>query len=237
MRKGSLRVGVAVVGLLALGTISAFAAVITPDNGTGTVTLPPPNGEYVTPSMFHAYLEQGGVVTAELEARHGRFFNIQTRSGGSLGGEVETFGSTVQLRITGRGPLAGWSRTISVPTRCETHIGPRTPGDSVQSFPTVMYALEGGISGDPDFDSIHIVAGDAFGLKSPGHTTLTDRGDGTFQVDSTFNMSFRLEYQGSASGALKGASGVTEATVVVTAVPAGSSNDTETTDGVKPAAQ
>lgn len=237
MRKGFLRIGFALVGILALGAISAFAAVITPDNGTGTVTLPPPNGEYVTPSMFHAYLEQGGVVTAELEARHREFLNVRSTRGGSLGGEVETFGSTLQLKITGQGPLAGWSRTINVPTRCETHIGPRTPGDPVQSFPTVMYRLEGMITGDPDFDTLRIVAGTANGLHSPGHTTLTDRGDGTFQVDSTFNMSFRLEYQGSASGALEGASGVTEATVVVTAVPTGSSTQPKPTDGVKPTAQ
>lgn len=236
MRKASLRIGVAVVGFLALGTISAFAALITPDNGTGTITLPPANGEYVTPQMFHAYLEQGGVITAELEARHWEFLNVRSTRGGSLGGEVETFGSTVQLKITGQGPLAGWSRTINVPTRCETHTGPRTPGDPVQSFPTVMYRLEGGITGDPDFDSIHIVAGNFFGMNSPGHTTLTDRGDGTFQVDSTFNMSFRLEYRGSATGALEGASGVTEATVVVTAVPAGSSTKPQPT-GVNPAAQ
>jgi hypothetical protein len=237
MRKGSLRVGVAVVGLLALGTISAFAALITPDNGTGTITLPPPNGEYVTPSMFHAYLEQGGVITAELEARHGRFLNVQRRTGGSLGGEVETFDSTVQLKITGRGPLAGWGRTISVPTRCETHVGPRTPGDPVQSFPTVMYHIEGRVTGDPDFDSLHIVGGSANGYHSPGHTTLTDRGDGTFQVDSTFNVSFRLEYQGSEKGALKGASGETEKTVVVTAVPPGSSNDTKPSGDGKAGAQ
>lgn len=231
MRKGSLRIGVAIVGIVALGAISVFAAVITPDNGTGTVSLPPANGEYVTPAMFHAYLEQGGVITAELEARHGRFLNIRRRTGGSLGGEVETFSSTVQLKITGKGPLAGWSRTISVPTQCETHVGPRVPGDPVQSFPTVMYKLEGRVTGDPDFDSLHIVGGTANGYHSPGHTTLTDRGDGTFQVDSTFNMSFRLAYQGSTSGALKGASGETEKTVVVTAVPPGSNPEPKPTDG------
>jgi len=231
MRKASLRIGVAIVALLALGTISAFAALITPDNGSGTVTLPPPNGEYVTPAMFHAYLQQGGVITAELEARHGRFLNLVRRSGGSLGGEVETFNSNVQLKITGKGPLAGWSRTINVPTRCETHTGPRVPGDPVQSFDTVMYRLEGTVTGDPDFDSIHIVAGTGNGLPSPGHTTLTDRKDGTFQVDSTFSMSFRLDYKGSVNGALKGASGETEKTVTVTAVPAGSKNDVKTSSG------
>ncbi|MFQ5417921.1 MAG: hypothetical protein ACE5FL_12845, partial [Myxococcota bacterium] len=48
---------------------------------------------------------------------------------------------------------------------------------------------------------------------SPGHTTLTDLGNGTFNVDSFFDITYTIQFQGAAGSALDGLSGTTQATI------------------------
>jgi hypothetical protein len=133
--------------------------------------------------------------------------------GGSLGGNVDCFGSSASLTIEGTGSLAGFSRTISVPLDTEVHTGPRTPGDPVQAFDSQMYRLQGEIFGDPDFCLLRIRAGDQNGLPSPGETVLTDKGNGSFAVDSFFDITYEIDYQGCPGGALDGFSGTESGTV------------------------
>ena len=79
----------------------------------------------------------------------------------------------------------------------------RSPGDAEQAFDTDLFRLEGTLMGDPDFDLLRIVAGTDYGLPSPGHTTLTRLGPpgNDFMVDSFFDVTYRIEFQGTASGA------------------------------------
>jgi len=75
-----------------------------------------------------------------------------------------------------------------------------------------MVQLQGSLpGGDPDFASLQIVAGSGFdpGLASPGHTTLTRQGPpgSHFVVDSFFDISYRIDFVGTAGGVLDGASG------------------------------
>lgn len=207
-----------------LAAIAAFALTVTgtsvatvcivPDNG-GTASLPPtcPNG-YLSPAQVHLIingLPPGN--TLLLDASHTDFFDIQNMPGGSLGGEKENFQSVMLLQIIGQGPmLGGYNRFIIIHGACETHIAPRTPGQPTQSFNTTMFALQGQIVGDPDFDLLRITAGDAFGMPSPGHTTLTQV-PGGWNVDSFFEINYRIDFTGEPGSIISGMSGSTTGTI------------------------
>jgi hypothetical protein len=192
------------------------------DNGSGTIDLPPDGCEYLSPSEVHEIIAGLPVgTTIELAAIHKNFIcgnpigtcsiplpgGVCEGPGGSLGGNVDCFQSEVELSIIGTGSLSGFSRTITVPLDTEVHTGPRTPGTPVQKFPSTMFRLAGQIFGDPDFCVLNIRAGDQFGLPSPGGSTLTDNGNGTFSVDSFFDVSYEIDYQGCPGSALEGFGG------------------------------
>jgi hypothetical protein len=183
--------------------------------------LPPPD-DYVSPADVHLEIANGNVTYARGDAKHARFFNITTAPGGLLGGQVETFNSSLIIHFTGEGPLAGWSRTVTVPAKTETHIAPRDPKAAFQSFDTLMYRIEGSIQGDPDFESLSIVAGNANGLDSPGHTTFIQQRDGSFQYESQFSIKYIATFKGAKGGKLDGLSGQSEGVIGMKAVDAGS---------------
>jgi hypothetical protein len=186
-----------------------------PDNGSGTVNLPPAGCGYVSPDDLHEMIN--GLppgTTIEVGAEHSRFFNVTTSPGGSLGGEIEQFQSFLFLDLSGTGGLAGYHRMIQIQAQAEVHTGPRTPGTAVQTFPNDMARLQGQLPpGDPDFDLLRITAGTDFGMPSPGHTTLTQLPGGNWNVDSFFDITYRIDFVGAAGGPLSGMSGSTTATI------------------------
>lgn len=175
-------------------------------NNVGGLSLTPPNCTYSSPGT----LKHGANFDLQLaltDARHDRFLNVQINPGGIHSGNIETFSSTITLTVTGKGELAGFERTISVQADCEAHSGPWSPEDPLITFPTEMMRIEGQLVGDPDFESLRIVGGRANGFPSPGRVTAADQGDGTYVVDSMFDIGFHIEYVGAPGGALKGLSG------------------------------
>jgi hypothetical protein len=192
------------------------------DNGTSTATLPPAGCEYITRGQgleITNGLPPGA--TIELDSIHKNFVcgnqsgtctvplppGTCEAPGGSLGGNVECFQSEFLLDIRGTGSLAGFSRTISMPMDVEAHTGPRNPGDPLQSFSSEMMRFQGQIFGDPDFCTLHIRAGDYLGLPSPGSKLLSDNGDGTFEVDSFFDLIYEIDFQGCPGSVLEGFGG------------------------------
>jgi hypothetical protein len=134
-------------------------------------------------------------------------------AGGTNGGTIACVGSQVSLTISGTGVLAGFSRLIAMPLSWEEHTAPRTPGAPVQAFDTELYALEGQIFGDPDFCVLRFRSGSNLGLTSPGGTTLTDLGDGTFEVASFFDVEYEIDYEGCPGSILEGLGGTSTGTI------------------------
>ncbi len=203
----------AALALMALPMLAHAAPCTVPDNGGGTVDLPPNPCGYVSPSDLHEMID--GLppgTTIQVGAQHRDFFNVVRNPGGSLGGELEHFSSGLSLVLNGTDGLV-LSRNIFMTAQCETHVAPRTPGAPVQSFDTDMFMLQGQIIGDPDFDLLRITAGTGFGMPSPGHTTLTQLPGNTWAVDSFFDITYRIDFVGHPGSVLGGHSGSTTGTI------------------------
>jgi hypothetical protein len=202
------------LGMLLTPAFLAASPCVQPDAG-GTVTLPPVGCPYVSPTDFHIIVNGlPAGTTIKVGVEHARFINITNVPGGALGGEIEQFQSDLHLTLTGTGGLTGFSRTMGMPAQCVTHTAPRLPGASPQSFDTDMFGIQGQLPpGDPDFDLLRITAGSGFGMPSPGHTTLTQLPGGNWNVDSFFDIEYRIDFVGHTPGPLAGKSGSTTATI------------------------
>ena len=94
----------------------------------------------------------------------------------------------------GTGDLASFNGTITIDAVMTTFTGAHNDTDPVQTFPTEMTSLVGtGTNGD--FASFDIRVGRTELLTpSPGETTLTTKGDGTYNVDSFFDVFYEITY-------------------------------------------
>ena len=186
------------------------------DTGAGTAPFPPfstpgyntgpaieivRNGLPVAPpTMLLGNYQVGGVI------------GLVTVPGGTLLGVTSTFGCTIELHIDGTGAFPGYHRTIKLPATGRADAGPHVPFALEQSFPTDLMELQGQLPpGDPDFDLLRITAGTNFGLPSPGHTTLTREPLGDWEVDSFFDITYRVDFVGAAGSPFAGMSGSTTA--------------------------
>ncbi|MEX0613105.1 MAG: hypothetical protein WD738_09265 [Pirellulales bacterium] len=180
--------------------------------------LPPQcmNGSgYLSPSDVHMIID--GLppgTTIELGAEHREFFNI-TKAPDGTGGEIENFNSVLTLHLTGTGDAAGYNRFLTMQTQDQTHVlADMDPSPGRRSHVTDFLGLQGQLPpGDPDFDLLRVTAGTAFGMPSPGHTTLTQLPGGNWNVDSFFDITYRIDFVGHPGGPFAGMSGSTTGTI------------------------
>ncbi len=202
---------------------------VVPDNGTGTITLPPMGCQYTSPDevfMIIDGLPPG--TTIELNPLYHNFSCCNPPCpqctlplgpgecetiGGNLGGYGHCFTGTMEFIVTGTGQLSGFNRLLTLELFAEVHTGPRNPGDPVQTFPTELFRLQGQLYGDPDFCTLNVIGGTDFGLLSPGNTTLTQLPSGDFNVDSFFDITYQIEFEGCPGSPLDGYMGTTTATI------------------------
>lgn len=185
-----------------------------PDNGSGTIDFPP-DCDYdneIEPMYAIDGLPPG--TTIDFWGPLTDFTNVVNTSGGSLGGEICTFDAAFDWAVEGTGDLAGFNRHLSVPVTGEIHIGPRNPGDPVQDFDAVLHLLEGQLFGDPDFCTLIVVAGDSLGLPSSGHTQITRLPTGDYAVDSFFDITYQIEFEGCPASPIEPYMGTTTATTM-----------------------
>lgn len=199
---------VAVVFGLLSATVSAERCVA-PDDGSGTVSLPA-NCPYVNEGGTLTIVEGLPLgTTIECDYQIDSFFDVFTEIGGPMGGEMIEFGAIMHLHMMGTGDLSGFLRDIDLPLSVIEYTAPRVPGELIQEFGCELGNLMGQITGDPDFDLLRLTAGDSHGFPAPGGTTLTRLPDGRWNVDSFFDVTFKIEFAGAPGGMLAGLSGIT----------------------------
>lgn len=199
---------------------------IVPDNGAGTADLPPVGCIYNTPFDDMRIIDGlPAGTTIEIDASQDNFVcpgggglctfppgPLCAIPGGSLGGMKSCADGSLTMPMQGTGTLSGFNRNIALPFQLEIHTAPRVNGNPLQSFNTDLFRMFGQITGDPDFDLLRVVGGTDFGLPSPGHTTLAQLGT-NWQVDSFFDITYRIDFVGAPGGSLAGRSGSTTGTI------------------------
>jgi hypothetical protein len=212
MRHSYLRCALLCAVLVNVRLLSA-STVLAPDNGFGTATMPPAGQSYIGVLMQIINGLPPGSTIDMTNPSYGNFSLVTEVAGGGLGGTTSSQTASLFLPMIGTGAMSGYSRNVIMTLSTSTmDFAPRVPFAPVQVFAGDVALLQGQLPpGDPDFDLLRITAGSSFGMPSPGSTTLTQDG-GNWNVDSFFDVIYRIDFVGKPGGPFGGMSGSTNGT-------------------------
>lgn len=203
---------------LALTMSLLLGSVINLPNAAAVSCIAPTDGGPITACNYRSqdpFLIKDGLPPMqeiEIEIVALSLHSIMIAPSGGAGEQTEQAMATLDMTMTGTGGLV-YNRHLQMPISFEADTGSRTLGTTPQMFPTDMKTIQGQLPiGDPDFDLLRITAGTSFGLPSPGHTTLTQLGPNNWNVDSFFDITYRIDFVGHPGGPFTGMSGSTTGT-------------------------
>jgi hypothetical protein len=168
-------------------------------------------------NAYHAKINDPSVPWQEkcqLAIDHGRLQLLTSDLGGSLGGTRERATSVLWVHVLCPEEVA----VLEIPADFVVDTAPHPEELQAMSFDTDMNAIEGKATDSTIFSVFHLVGGTANGYPSPGHTSLIPAEDGSFGVDSTFSIGYRIEFEGAKGGPLEGAAGKVESSILMKAV-------------------
>jgi hypothetical protein len=172
------------------------------------------NTNYKTREQAHAELGNDAAGKAALEVLHYGLNILQEAPGGILNGAREIGTSKIDFTLTGGCSLPGFTHTITLPANFEVHSAPRR-GTAIETFDTNMYRIQGVGQADAVFEYVRLIGGTANGYPSPGRMTLASTDGNQVEVESFFNVSFRIEYKGAAGGPFAGIEDSVEGSVIM----------------------
>jgi hypothetical protein len=155
----------------------------------GSSSLPPSQGGYVSPADVHACFAVGGG-TACVE--HGNHFGFDLTDTQEVNGnQVESFNS----HFSGLMSFQGNNFAITLTGPVQIQINGRPDNTTLGEFSTEMLSMV--LSGTTPLGPIQIRESPT--LASLGSTKITDNGNGTFHIDSFFDVFTELSVDGGQS--------------------------------------
>jgi hypothetical protein len=183
------------------------------ESGEGSIVWPPVTTDGrpgITEGWFSVQrLNPGRALIARLNLRATP--GAEMYPGSPLGGGLSVGNDLLTMEIFGEGAYAGYHRTVSVPVQTFINWGPEANHQVQQGRAADLYFLYGELAGDPDFSLLRISGGTGFGMPSLGHTTVEKQASGDYLLDSSYDLTYRVEWVGAPGGPLAGDSHTTQA--------------------------
>lgn len=189
-----------------------YAPELLPESGAGGIVWPPVTEQGrpgVTEGWFAAQRMSPAralLMRMNLRATPG----ADMYPGSPLGGGLSVGNDLLEVEIFGEGAWSSFHRSITVPVQTFINWSPEAVHQPKQGRAADLYFLYGEVAGDPDFSLLRISGGTGFGMPSLGHSVIEKQPSGDWKLDSSYDLTYRVEWLGAQGSALAGQGGATQ---------------------------